>query len=200
VKRDVLYVDDGDVATSAGVAAGLDLCLHLVRNDYGADIARQLARALVLPPHRDGRHAQLLDRPMPAPQASLVDTCDWALRHLEQPLTVADLARHAGWAPRTFARRFRAEIGTTPLRWLTTQRIAEARRLLELSDLPVESIARHCGLGTATNLRLHLAKETGDTPTSYRHSRRPSALATGTAANAHSLGFLGSSESNTVYE
>lgn len=172
VNPDVLYVDAGPVMTSAGVAAGIDLCLHLVRTDHGEQAAANVARRMVVAPHRDGGQAQYLQRPLPPIGTGLAATCRWALERLDQPLVVADLARHAGWAPRTFARRFNAETGTTPLRWLAAQRILEARRLLELTDLPVDQVAARCGLGTAANLRLHLARDAATTPTAYRATYR----------------------------
>ncbi len=168
VDPDVLWVDEGQILTSAGVAAGIDLCLHLVRADHGADAAVRIARRMVVAPHRDGGQAQWLQRPLPPPGQGLADTCAWALQHLAQPLSVADLAEHAGWAPRSLARRFLDETGLTPLRWLTAQRVLEARRLLEATDLPVEQVAGRCGLGTAANLRLHLARDASTTPTAYR--------------------------------
>jgi AraC family transcriptional activator FtrA len=168
VDPDVLWVDEGAVLTSAGLAAGIDLCVQLVRADHGSEAAVSVARRMVVAPHRDGGQAQWLERPVPAPGEGLAATCQWALEHLADPLTVADLARHAGWAPRTLARRFTAQTGMAPLRWLTAARIGEARRLLEATDLPVEVIAARCGLGTAANLRLHLARDAGTTPTAYR--------------------------------
>ncbi|MEA2210984.1 MAG: hypothetical protein QOF83_932 [Solirubrobacteraceae bacterium] len=170
VDADVLYVDAGAVLTSAGVAAGIDLCLHLVRADFGEQAAARIARRMVVAPHRDGGQAQLLQRPLPSRGTGLAATCAWALERLAEPLTVADLAHHAGWAPRTFVRRFRAETGTAPLRWLIAQRLLEARRLLEVTDLPVEHVAARCGLGTAANLRLHLARDAATTPTAYRRA------------------------------
>jgi AraC family transcriptional activator FtrA len=172
VDPDVLYVDDGAVATSAGVAAGIDLCLHVVRRDHGEQAAARIARRMVVAPHRDGGQAQFLQRPLPAAGDGLASTCAWALDRLTEPLTIAELARHAGWAPRTFARRFVAETGTSPLRWLTAQRLLEARRLLETTDLPIDQVAARSGLGTAANLRLHLARDTATTPTAYRHAYR----------------------------
>jgi transcriptional regulator GlxA family with amidase domain len=168
VDPDVLWVDEGDVLTSAGLAAGIDLCMHVVRTDHGSDAAVSVARRMVVAPHREGGQAQWLERPVPPPGEGLAATCQWTLEHLNDPLTVADLARHAGWAPRTLARRFAAETGMPPMRWLTAARVREARRLLEVSDLPVEDIAARCGLGTAANLRLHLARDAGTTPTAYR--------------------------------
>ena len=127
---------------------------------------------MVVAPHREGGQAQFLQRPVPSPGAGLGATCAWALDRLDEPLTVTDLARHAGWAPRTFARRFRTEPGTTPLRWLTAQRLLEARRLLETTDLPIDDVADRSGLGTAANLRLHLARDAATTPTAYRRAYR----------------------------
>jgi transcriptional regulator GlxA family with amidase domain len=168
VDPNVLYVDDGQVLTSAGVCAGIDLCLHVVRTDHGAEAATRIARRLVVPPHRSGGQAQYLLRPVPSYRGGLAATCAWAAERLGEPISVADLARHAGYAPRTFARRFVAEVGTTPQRWLTALRIAEARRLLEVSDLSVQRIAARCGLGTAANLRIHLARDASTTPSAYR--------------------------------
>lgn len=172
VDPDVLYLADGSVATSAGVAAGIDLCLHLFRCDHGAQAAAGVARRMVVAPHREGGQAQFLQRPIPAGGSGLAPTCGWALDRLAEPLNVGDLARHAGWAPRTFARRFVAETGTTPLRWLTAHRLHEARRLLEATDLSVDRVAARCGLGTAANLRLHLARDVATTPTAYRRTYR----------------------------
>jgi transcriptional regulator GlxA family with amidase domain len=180
VDSDVLWADEGNVLTSAGLAAGIDLCVQLVRADYGSEVAVEVARHMVVAPHRDGGQAQWLQRPVPPPGESLAGTCEWALEHLDEPLTVAVLARHAGWAPRTFSRRFVAETGIAPLRWLTAARVREARRLLEVSDLPVEIVAARTGLGSAANLRLHLARDAGATPTAYRaayQGRQPDAPA-----------------------
>jgi transcriptional regulator GlxA family with amidase domain len=168
VDPDVLWVDEGAVLTSAGLAAGIDLCVQLVRADHGSEAAVSVARRMVVAPHRDGGQAQWLERPVPAPGEGLAATCQWALEHLADRLTVADLARHAGWAPRTLARRFAAETGMAPMHWLAAARVREARRLLEATDLPVEVVAARCGLGTAANLRLHLARDAGATPTAYR--------------------------------
>ena len=172
VDPDVLWADEGNVLTSAGLAAGIDLCVQLVRADYGSEVAVDVARHMVVAPHRDGGQAQWLQRPVPPPGQSLAGTCEWALEHLAEPLTVAVLARHAGWAPRTFSRRFVAETGMAPLRWLGAARVREARRLLEISDLPVENVAARTGLGSAANLRLHLARDAGTTPSAYRAAYR----------------------------
>ncbi|MCU1683734.1 MAG: transcriptional regulator, AraC family with amidase-like domain [Amycolatopsis sp.] len=173
VSPDVLYVDEGQLLTSAGVAAGIDLCLHLYRNDQGAAAAAEVAQRMVVALHRVGGQAQHLRRTLPETgTGGLAETCDWAVDHLDRPLTVYQLAQHAGYSPRTFARRFRAEIGMTPLRWLTAQRLLEARRLLESTDLSIDEVARLCGLGTAANLRLHLARDATTTPTAYRTAFR----------------------------
>ncbi len=172
VDPDVLYVDAGRVLTSAGLAAGIDLCLHVVRQDHGAALASELARRMVVAPYRDGGQAQFLSRPLPSTGDGLAATCAWMMAHLAEPLTVEDLARHAGWAPRTFARRFVAETGTTPLRWLADQRLDEARRLLETTDLAIDQVAERSGLGSGANLRLHLSRRLGVTPTAYRRTFR----------------------------
>jgi AraC family transcriptional regulator, transcriptional activator FtrA len=178
VDPDVLYVDEGRVLTSAGVAAGLDLCLHVLRRDHGAEVAARAARRMVVAPHRDGGQAQFIERPL-APAAlageSLEPTRVWALARLHEPLDVAALARHACVSPRTFARRFRAETGTTPLQWLLHQRVLAARRLLESGEEPVETIAARCGFGTAASLREHFARATATTPSAYRRTFRGTA-------------------------
>ena len=171
VEPDVLYVDEGDLVTSAGVAAGIDLCLHLVRRDLGAEAANAAARRVVVAPHRDGGQAQFVDRPVPAAAAAgLEPTRAWALERLHEPLTVEAMAGHAGYAPRTFARRFRQETGTTPLQWLLAQRVVHARRLLETTDLPVEHVADRAGFGSAVNLREHFRRHVATTPTAYRRA------------------------------
>src|SRR5437667_1458073 len=156
----VLYVDDGDILTSAGTAAGIDLCLHIVRLDYGADIANYVARRMVVPPHRDGGQAQFVADPVPdlAPEDPFATTLVWVMEHLHEPLVVDDLARRSAMSPRSFARRFRATTGTTPHQWLLRQRVLLAQRLLETTDLPVEVIAARSGFGTAANLRQHFQR------------------------------------------
>jgi transcriptional regulator GlxA family with amidase domain len=169
VEPDVLYVDEGRVLTSAGVAAGIDLCLHIVRTDFGQRAANAIARRIVVAPQREGGQAQFLERPVPTePGGSLESTRLWALEHLAEPLTVAELARHAGYSERTFARRFRAETGTTPLQWLIAQRTLNARGLLEGGELSVEAVARQCGFGSAPSLRQHFRRAVRSTPTAYR--------------------------------
>jgi transcriptional regulator GlxA family with amidase domain len=174
----VLYVDEGDVLTSAGVAAGIDLCLHLVRRDHGAEVANAVARRIVVAPHRDGGQAQFVETPLPAPgERGLASTRAWAAQRLREPLTVAAMARHAACSERTFARRFRAETGTTPLQWLLRQRVLHARRLLEATELPIEDVAGHAGFGTAASLRSHFRRATATTPVAYRRSFRGSSVA-----------------------
>ena len=170
VDPDVLYVDTGQVLTSAGLAAGIDMCLHVIRLDHGAEAAAAVARNMVVSPYREGGQAQFVTQPVPTVGPSLAETCAWMVSHLADPLTIDDMAEHAGWAPRTFARRFMAETGATPARWLAGQRLDHARRLLESTDLPVDQVAEQSGLGTAGNLRLHLARRLGVTPTAYRRT------------------------------
>jgi transcriptional regulator GlxA family with amidase domain len=169
VEPDVLFVDEGRVLTSAGVAAGIDLCLHIVRRDFGQRATNAIARRIVVAPQREGGQAQFLEQPVPNdPGGSLERTRVWALEHLAEPLTVAQLARHAGYSERTFARRFRAETGTTPLQWMIAQRTLRARALLEGGEVPVEVIARRCGFGSAPSLRQHFRRAVRSTPTAYR--------------------------------
>jgi transcriptional regulator GlxA family with amidase domain len=165
----VLYVDEGDVLTSAGTGAAIDLCLHLVRRDHGAAVANEVARRMVLPPHRDGGQAQYA-KPLARGEApiDLTPVLDWARGRLDQPLTVAQLARHAHLSPRTFARRFRDALGTSPLRWLREQRVRVAQELLETTDQPVEWIARRAGFGTAASLRQHFRQVASISPLAYR--------------------------------
>ena len=170
----VLYVDEGSILTSAGTASGIDLCLHMVRKDHGAEVANAFARRMVVPPHRDGGQAQFVQTPMAAPSDGnhLAATQEWALEHLDEPLTVEQLAAHAHRSPRTFARHFRAETGTTPLRWLLAQRIVAAQRMLETTDEPVAEVAIGCGFGSSAALRMHFGRLLGTSPASYRRTFR----------------------------
>jgi transcriptional regulator GlxA family with amidase domain len=164
---DVLYVDEGQLLTSAGLSAGIDLCLYLVSRDYGAGAAASVARRMVVAVHRPGGQAQYARRPLPE-DGGLGPTLSWAVEELQRPLTVGALARHAGLPTRTFARQFREQLHLTPMRWLTGQRLQEARRLLETTGLSVDDVAELSGLGSAATLRAHLARESGTTPTAYR--------------------------------
>jgi AraC family transcriptional regulator, transcriptional activator FtrA len=170
----VLYVDAGDILTSAGSAASIDLCLHVVRSDYGTEVATRLARQLVVPPQRDGGQAQFIDMPMPTLDRSdrFAETVAWAQEHLNEAVTVNDLAARSAMSPRTFARRFAAATGTTPHQWLQHQRVHLAQRLLETSDLPIEMVAETSGLCTASNLRKHFARTLRTSPQAYRRSFR----------------------------
>jgi transcriptional regulator GlxA family with amidase domain len=169
----VLYVDEGDVLTSAGVAAGVDLCLHMVRRDFGAEASNAVARRMVVAAHRDGGQAQFVERPLPvAAGDGLASTRAWMEERLAEPLSVEAMARHAGYSPRSFARRFRAETGTTPLQWLIGRRVAEAQRLLEGTHLSIEEIAGRAGFGTAVALRQHFARLLATSPTAYRRAFR----------------------------
>jgi AraC family transcriptional activator FtrA len=169
-----LYIDDDDLLTSAGSAASLDLCLHVVQRDYGTEIATRVARDLVLPLHRPGGQAQYIEAPLPAPAEAdrFSATLSWLRGNLDQPVTVAELARRAAMSPRTFARRFVAGTGTTPLQWLVTERVRLAQRLLETTDLPVDAVARKCGFSTPDNLRKHFARAVRTTPQAYRRAFR----------------------------
>ncbi|OAR24176.1 AraC family transcriptional regulator [Streptomyces sp. ERV7] len=181
VDPDVLFVDDGDVLTSAGVAAGIDLCLHLVRRDHGAAVANDVARRTVVPPHREGGQAQYIERPLPQPQvATTTGARAWALGRLDEPIQLRDMAEQEAMSVRTFTRRFREETGMSPGQWLTQQRVERARHLLESSDLSVDQIARAAGFGTGTSLRQHLQAALGVPPTVYRRTFR--------AAGGHRVG------------
>ncbi|MFD3332828.1 GlxA family transcriptional regulator [Streptomyces sp. NPDC058700] len=176
VDADVLFVDDGDVLTSAGVAAGIDLCLHIVRRDHGTAVANDVARRTVVPPHRDGGQAQYIERPVPEPGTHTTTAARaWALAHLHEPIQLRDLAGKEAMSVRTFTRRFRDEVGISPGQWLTQQRVERARYLLESTGLPVDRVARDAGFGTAQSLRTHLMSAIGVTPTSYRRTFRPGA-------------------------
>ena len=173
VELDVLYVDHGDVATSAGAGAGIDLCLHLVRKDHGAAYAALLARHMVMPPRRDGGQAQYVPFVPSAPHSEALDgLLEWADARLGAPLSVAELAAHLNISPRTLARRFADQLGTSPGAWLLARRVAEARTLLEETDLPVEAIAGRVGLASAVNLRRRFRAQVGTTPGAYRRAFR----------------------------
>jgi transcriptional regulator GlxA family with amidase domain len=168
---EVLFTDDGDVLTSAGVASGIDLCLHLVRRDHGAAIAQDVARRTVVPPQREGGQAQYIERSVPDLDGpGTAATRAWAAERLAEPLTLAAMARHAAMSVRTFTRRFRDETGESPGAWLTRQRVEHARMLLESTDLPMELVARRSGFGTAQSLRAHVQAALGVTPTAYRRT------------------------------
>ncbi|GAA0669520.1 helix-turn-helix domain-containing protein [Kitasatospora atroaurantiaca] len=171
VEPDVLYVDEDPVLTSAGTAAGIDACLHLVRKLQGAEVARGIARRMVVAPHREGGQAQFIARPLPVDDGdSLGGLLDWLRRHLDQELTVEQLAARAHMSPRTFARRFQQETGTTPHRWLTNQRVLLAQRLLEGTNEPIDAVAARCGFGNAATLRHHFGRWLGTTPQAYRRT------------------------------
>ncbi|WP_416982726.1 GlxA family transcriptional regulator [Streptomyces sp. T028] len=173
VDPDVLFIDDGDVLTSAGVAAGIDLCLHMVRRDHGTAIANEVARRTVVPPHRDGGQAQYIERPVPDPQqAGTTAARAWALGRLHEPIQLRDMAAQEAMSVRTFTRRFREETGVSPGQWLTQQRVERARQLLESSDRSVDQVARDAGFGTAQSMRQHLQAALGVTPTAYRRTFR----------------------------
>ena len=176
----VLYVDEGDLLTSAGSAASLDLCLHVLQRDYGTEIATKVARDLVIPLHRTGGQAQYIETPVPEPSGSdlFADTISWLQANLDQEVTVADLAARAAMSPRTFARRFPASTGTTPLTWIVQERVRLAQRLLETTDLPVDVIAGKSGFGTADNLRKHFGRILRTTPQAYRRTFQPPAQPT----------------------
>ncbi|WP_405994170.1 GlxA family transcriptional regulator [Streptomyces sp. NBC_00986] len=168
-KGDVLYVQDGQILTASGYAAGIDLCLHIIRTDYGAAVANEVARLALVAPVRPGGQTQFTQTPLPPERGvACADTRGWAMRNLDKPLTLTDLARHAGVSVRTLTRRFHAESGVSPLQWLLHQRVERAKELLETTTLPMDQVARACGLGTADSLRGHLVRRTGLTPSAYR--------------------------------
>jgi transcriptional regulator GlxA family with amidase domain len=169
VDPDVLFVQDGRIITSAGTAAGLDACLHLLRQEIGAELTNRVARRMVVPPQRDGGQAQYIDRPIPVVQSnSLAVVTDWAMENLSEELTVDQLAARAHMSARTFARRFKAEHGATPAAWLARQRIIHAQRMLERTELGLDAIAEASGFGSAAVLRQNFARVLGTTPTAYR--------------------------------
>ncbi|MEV5848401.1 helix-turn-helix domain-containing protein [Streptomyces sp. NPDC090075] len=179
VEPDVLYVDEDPVITSAGTSAGIDACLHLVRKEQGPEVAKKIARRMVVPPHRDGGQAQYIERPLPdGPCDTVGEVLAWMTEHLDQEVTVEQLATRALMAPRTFARRFQQETGTTPYRWILRQRVLLAQELLEGTDETMDAIASRTGFGTAAALRHQFTKELGTTPNTYRRAfRGPEAAA-----------------------
>ncbi|MFI2346943.1 helix-turn-helix domain-containing protein [Streptomyces sp. NPDC019443] len=173
VDPDVLYVDEGAVITSAGTAAAIDACLHVVRQEHGPEVANQIARRMVVPPHRDGGQAQYIQRPLPrTPGDTVGDVLSWMERHLDREMTVEQLAARAHMSPRTFARRFQQETGTTPYRWLLRQRVLLSQELLETTDETVDAIAGSAGFGNAAGLRHHFLRTLGTTPNAYRRTFR----------------------------
>ncbi|TWV45927.1 helix-turn-helix domain-containing protein [Streptomyces misionensis] len=173
VEPDVLYVDEDPVITSAGTAAGIDACLHLVRKEQGPEVANKIARRMVVPPHRDGGQAQYIERPLPkAPCDTVGEVLVWMGEHLDTEVTVEQLAARAHMAPRTFARRFQQETGTTPYRWILRQRVLCAQELLEGTDETVDAIAARTGFGTAAALRHQFVRALGTTPNAYRRAFR----------------------------
>ncbi|MBP2474086.1 transcriptional regulator GlxA family with amidase domain [Crossiella equi] len=173
LRPEVLFVDDGDVLTSAGVAASLDLCLHVIRLDHGARVANRAARRCVVAPWRDGGQAQFIERPLPEEaDTGTAEVREWLLGNLDRPLELRELAERARMSVRTFTRRFREETGLSPGQWLVRQRVELARRLLEETDLAVDLVARQAGFGTAASMRAHLRAQLGTAPSSYRRTFR----------------------------
>ncbi|WP_280496082.1 GlxA family transcriptional regulator [Nocardia asiatica] len=171
VRSDALFIEDGPLTTAAGAAAGIDLCLHLIRADYGATVANAAARTAVVTPVRHGGQAQFVDAPLPAENGvTLADTRAWALRRLDLPLSLEDLAAHARTSVRTLTRRFHEETGLSPRKWLLHQRLQRARELLESTTLPMDQVARHSGIGSAESLRQHMIRHVGVPPSRYRAS------------------------------
>ena len=171
---DVLYVDDGDVITSAGTVAAIDCCLNLVRQRHGADVANRVARLLVTPPHRQGGQAQYIEQPVPIlpSESRLPGVLQWAREHLSEPLSLDVLADIARMSRRTFTRRFREATGTTVVKWLAFERIARAQQLLETTDMPIERVAAEVGFGTALSLRQYFSNQVRTSPSSYRRAFR----------------------------
>lgn len=184
LQPDVLYTEDRGVLTSAGEAAGIDLCLHMIRTDHGAAVANDVARRTVVPPHRDGGQAQYVPRPVAEPELSTTGKARaWALANLDRPLALRELAARESMSVRTFSRRFREETGVTPVQWLTRQRIERARHLLEETDRSIDRVAAEAGFGTAASLRQHMHAALGVSPTAYRATfRGPGQLPAGAAA------------------
>ncbi|MBF6176729.1 GlxA family transcriptional regulator [Nocardia blacklockiae] len=187
--ENLLFVEDGNLCTSAGLAAGLDLCLHLLRRDHGSDVANRVARYCVVPPWREGGQSQFIDRNVPEDGThGTAPTRAWALRHLDRELDLAALAAHARMSVRTFTRRFKAETGLAPGAWLLQQRLRHARHLLESTDLPIDEVARAAGLGTAASLRHHMRAELGVPPLTYRKTFRSGPRSAREASDAHTPG------------
>jgi AraC family transcriptional regulator, transcriptional activator FtrA len=197
VEADQLYIEDGPVLTSAGSAAAIDLCLHLIRREHGAETANSVARQMVVPPHRDGGQSQYVEMTLPEPEHpdDLAETLYWAQQHLDQPITVELLASRAAMSPRTFARRFRQQIGTTPGSWLRGHRLLLAERLLERGNQTIASVAARSGFGSADTLRRHFARARGTTPEQYRRAFR---LTAGPASTQARRGALGTSRPATA--
>lgn len=172
VDHRALYVDDGDVLTSAGVTVGIDLCLHLVRRDHGAEVAAATARRLVMAPHRLGTQDQFIQTPAPVDDQHLGSTLDWLRAHLTEPVTLADIAEHASLSTRSLNRRFRSQVGTTPIQWLIRLRLHRAQELLETTGLAVEQVAAESGFGTAIAMRQHFNRVLGTSPALYRRAFR----------------------------
>lgn len=175
VEDNVLYVDDGDVLTSGGVAAGIDLCLHIVRSDQGAGAANRIARRTLVSPHRSGDQAQFVEPRRPVPEPDDIDMArllGWLDERLDRPLSVADMAAHAGYSARTFTRRFHAQVGTSPWRWVARRRIVRAQQLLEDSTLPVDQVAHRCGFATTVAFRRRFRETVHVSPSEYRRSFR----------------------------
>ncbi|WP_350276147.1 helix-turn-helix domain-containing protein [Kribbella sp. HUAS MG21] len=173
VDTDVLYLDHGDILTSAGAASAIDMCLHMIRQDYGSAVAADVARHMVVPLQRDGGQTPYIAHPEPGDDhGSLEPTMRWLRSQLGEPVTLADIASYAGTSPRTVNRKFREQTGTTPLQWLLRQRVHRAQELLETTDLSVEEISRYCGFGTSIALRQHFAKHVRTSPTAYRRTFR----------------------------
>jgi transcriptional regulator GlxA family with amidase domain len=176
LRPDVLFIDDGDLLTASGSAAALDLGLHIWRQDHGAEITNAVSRRLVFASHRDGGQRQFVERPLPrVPDESLGPLLAWAQERLGEPLTVADLSERAAVSPATLHRRFRAQLGTTPLAWLTGERVTLACRLIERGEERLDVVAARSGLGTAANLRARVRRETGLSPSAYRRRFGPAA-------------------------
>jgi len=184
---DVLFTDCDNVLTSAGVASGLDLCIHMIRDDHGAAVANRVARGTVIPPHREGGQAQYIERLVPEPGTSnMIRARTWALQNLDYPISLDDLATTNSVSKRTLTRRFREETGISPMQWLTEQRLQRARELLETSDLTVDHVAAKCGFGTGAAMRQHFRRTLGVSPQAYRNTFRGPDGAYGVRGNARS--------------